>query len=218
MTTHPLLRTFERHIIYDAILGLCPISTIIRLKRVCRATNAAVTDYMGRVYDINRHLSRFFEDPKAFRVVQARTGALVARDDARIFFESYRQRDDYEKKPEYRLTILIAGLDPTIELCQWLEKRDYYFYTWRIPHDNFYGGKNGFQRFDAERFARQWPSSFKMATEHWCECDRGNDVPPSQSRLHFQHPEGMGVVILVRRLSALASLLLFSESKQNFSS
>ena len=77
MTPDPLLRVLERHVIYDTILDLCPITTVLRLKRDCRATNAAVTDYMGRLYDINRHLSHFFEDPKAFRAIQARTGALI---------------------------------------------------------------------------------------------------------------------------------------------
>ena len=167
MTPGPLLRVLERHVIYDTILDLCPITTVLRLKRVCRATNAAVTDYMGRLYDINRHLSHFFEDPKAFRANQARTGALIVGPEAHLYFQRFRI-----EYPRTKIVISVAGLDSIIELCQWLEKSGYEF----DPPTHWKGlsyEERGVRRLHAETYAHRWSLNFEGTTQTTGACRRG---------------------------------------------
>lgn len=141
------LEIFDRDSIYDRIFDLCLPSTVLRMKRVCQALNIAVSEYMARTFNINKHLSRFFKDAKAFRVVQARTGAIVSGQDAWRFF------DRFHEDQRTKLLILVTGEKQTFELCQWLEKNGYCFYP-RAHEQNLlsYMSVDGTAYFDPDCF------------------------------------------------------------------
>src|SRR5882762_8146146 len=82
------VRLLTNHIILQTILTLTssPV-TIIRLSWTCRAVRNIVEWYVQHTFDINRHLSRYFPDPKAFRSVQARTATLIGGSNALQFLD-----------------------------------------------------------------------------------------------------------------------------------
>ena len=85
----------------------------------------------------------------AFRVVQARTGALVAGYDAWRFF------DRSTSGSKAYLEIFVAGAGPTLELCQWLEENGYRFSVLdeqkaAMPHRD----DEDVGHFDAEYFSQ----------------------------------------------------------------
>jgi hypothetical protein len=94
------LDVFSRHTIYDVVFSQADTSTILYLQRTCRQARLAATDYLARAFNINRHLSRFFSDPKAFRSLQARTATVISGSGALQFF----QRDVY---PESDLDLYV---------------------------------------------------------------------------------------------------------------
>lgn len=77
----------RNHVIYRAILQYCSPLTLLRFKRTCRLASAAVEDYMKLAFNINRCLARFFDDPVAFRSLQARTGTVISGSAALQFFD-----------------------------------------------------------------------------------------------------------------------------------
>ncbi|TFK78930.1 hypothetical protein K466DRAFT_440461, partial [Polyporus arcularius HHB13444] len=115
-------------VVYDSILSFCSPAVMLRLARVCRTTYAAVQDYMRITYscNINRRLSHFFDDPLAFRSLQAQTGTLIAGSFALQFFD--------------RSGIPKAGLDILVhmrhrrEVGRWLISAGYRFVP--APYQN----------------------------------------------------------------------------------
>jgi hypothetical protein len=82
-------------LIFDTIVrGLSPV-TLIQLSRTCKALQAWVANFNRRVFNINRHLLRFFHDPLSFRSLQACTGTLISGSNALQFMDrSFYRRSD----------------------------------------------------------------------------------------------------------------------------
>lgn len=78
---------FSRDSIYDAIFSQASPAGSILLSRTCRDARYANRDFNNRAFNINRHLGRFFKDPKGFRSLQARTGTLISGSNALQFFD-----------------------------------------------------------------------------------------------------------------------------------
>ena len=74
-------------LIYDTIFAAASPGSILCLARTCQAAHAAMRDYFARAFNINKHLTRFFDDPLAFRSLQARTTTLIAGSSALQFFD-----------------------------------------------------------------------------------------------------------------------------------
>jgi hypothetical protein len=81
------LNIFSRHTIYDAVFSQSDILSIVRFQRICRQAQSAVKDYLARAFNIDRHLSRFFDNPKAFRKLQAETATAISGSSALQFFQ-----------------------------------------------------------------------------------------------------------------------------------
>jgi hypothetical protein len=62
----------------------------VHFRLVCVQAWLAVSEHLARAFNVDRHLSRFFEHPREFRALQARTGTLVSGSDALQFFERKR--------------------------------------------------------------------------------------------------------------------------------
>ncbi|KAG1891198.1 hypothetical protein F4604DRAFT_398097 [Suillus subluteus] len=114
-----LQEVFSTAPIYDLIL--CDLSprTLVWLSRTCRRAHEAVTHFACRAYNINRHLSRYFPDPTAFRSLQARTGLVISGSNALQFLD----RSFY---PESDLD-LYAHPGHVYEALEWLESVGYKF-------------------------------------------------------------------------------------------
>ncbi|EIN14245.1 hypothetical protein PUNSTDRAFT_56791 [Punctularia strigosozonata HHB-11173 SS5] len=77
---------FSIHTLYDAILSQTDAPAIVLLQRTCRLVRSAVRDYAARAFNIDRHLSRFFDDTRAFRALQAQTATVISGSVALQFF------------------------------------------------------------------------------------------------------------------------------------
>ena len=73
--------------IYDNILSTLSPATCVRFARACVATFNAVNDFNKRAYNINCHLSHFFNDPLGFWSLQARTGTIISGSNAFQFLD-----------------------------------------------------------------------------------------------------------------------------------
>ena len=98
--------------IYDALFDCCSPAMMLRLSRTCRLAQAATKDYMDRAFDINRHLKRFFNYPLSFRVLQARTQAVVSGSSALQFMGRLYY-------PISDLDIFVANRNAQ-EVCDWV--------------------------------------------------------------------------------------------------
>ncbi|KAF8550396.1 hypothetical protein OG21DRAFT_1514062, partial [Imleria badia] len=78
---------FARAPVYDLVFGCLSPRSLIRLALTCRASYLAVAEFKTRAFNINRHLSRYFADPIAFRCLQARTNTLVSGSNALQFLD-----------------------------------------------------------------------------------------------------------------------------------
>ncbi|KAL5514377.1 hypothetical protein ACEPAG_2465 [Sanghuangporus baumii] len=97
---------------FDTLCEICSPATVLRLGRTCRLAHFAMRDYMDRVFDINKHLKRFFSYPLSFRVMQAQTGAIVSGSSALQFMG----RMVY---PQSDLDIFVA-IRNAQEVCDWI--------------------------------------------------------------------------------------------------
>ncbi|RPD52517.1 hypothetical protein L227DRAFT_514713 [Lentinus tigrinus ALCF2SS1-6] len=115
----PLQEVLRNHVIYREILGYCSPMTLLRFKRTCRLASLAVKDYMELSFNINQRLARFFDDPRAFRSLQARTGILISGSTALQFFDRSLYADSgldlFVHKPHRR------------EIGRWLLQSGYTF-------------------------------------------------------------------------------------------
>lgn len=75
--------------------------------------------YSLRAFNINKHLSRFFDNPSEFRSLQARTATLVSGSNALQFLNRLAYSDSDLDLYTYR----IHGL----EVCNWLLQNGYTF-------------------------------------------------------------------------------------------
>ncbi|TFY80353.1 hypothetical protein EWM64_g3656 [Hericium alpestre] len=110
--------------VYDRIFSCCSPGTLIRLSWTCRAAYAALHSYYRRGFNINRHLARYFPDPRAFRCLQARTGTLVSGSNALQFFD----RTHY---PNSDLDLYVSMTDAVV-VADWLVAAGY---VYQARHD-----------------------------------------------------------------------------------
>lgn len=73
--------------VYDLVLSCFSPAQLCRLRLACKLANEAARSFVRRAYDINRHLKHFFDDPLAFRHLQAETGALISGSNALQFLD-----------------------------------------------------------------------------------------------------------------------------------
>jgi len=118
-TTQSLRQTFHIASISDLILCHLSPRTLVWLLRTCRMAHQAVTRFLQHAYNINRHLSRYFQDPLQFRSLQAHTGLVISGSNALQFLD----RTSY---PESDLD-LYAHPGHLYELMEWLESTGYNF-------------------------------------------------------------------------------------------
>lgn len=85
----------------------------MRLSATCHSLKGAVSSYMGEAFDINEHISSFFNDPVSFRILLARTSAIVSGSNALQFFDRIRY-------PESDLDIFVFGTRNSWHVCSWL--------------------------------------------------------------------------------------------------
>ncbi|KAH8092522.1 hypothetical protein BXZ70DRAFT_898119 [Cristinia sonorae] len=112
-------RIVFNHLIFESIFdNLTPLE-FLRFARTCRLAQSVVQGFIKRTFQINRILSRFFDDPVAFRSLQARTGTLISGSVALQFLD----RTFY---PESDLDIYIPPQFDR-EVLLWLTKNGYQF-------------------------------------------------------------------------------------------
>ena len=81
----------------DAVLTRPPICelifkyisarSLVHFSQTCRVAHNAVLEYYRYGFNINRHLARFFNNPIAFRSLQARTGTIISGSSALQFLD-----------------------------------------------------------------------------------------------------------------------------------
>ncbi|TCD68642.1 hypothetical protein EIP91_010297 [Steccherinum ochraceum] len=77
----------SNNVIHESLFSYMTPLEFLRLSRTCRDAYGVVRSYIKRTFNVNRLLSRFFQDPVAFRSLQARTGLLVSGSTALQFFD-----------------------------------------------------------------------------------------------------------------------------------
>ncbi|KAG9314972.1 hypothetical protein JVU11DRAFT_4081 [Chiua virens] len=80
-------KAFDCAPIYDSIFSRISLYALVQLALTCRVTHLAVAEYKTRAFSINRHLSRYFSDPIAFRSLQAKTNTLISGSNALQFLD-----------------------------------------------------------------------------------------------------------------------------------
>lgn len=80
-------RLFARAPIYDLVFSYLSPRSLVRFALTCRAVYLAVAGFKRRAFNINRHFSRYFNAPVAFRSLQAKTNTLVSGSNALQFFD-----------------------------------------------------------------------------------------------------------------------------------
>ncbi|KAI5117825.1 hypothetical protein M0805_003303 [Coniferiporia weirii] len=120
-------RILDRDGIYDCLFGYCTPATIFCLGRTCRLAYRSVQDYMKRAFDIEKHFSRYFTNPFTFRILQARTQALVSGSTALQFMD----RTLYE---ESDLDIYVSW-PQAAKVCEWIMNWGGKGYEYFVPKD-----------------------------------------------------------------------------------
>ena len=81
----------------DLFLSCCTEVALLSVSRTCRIAHETVKEYMRRAFNINPILSSFITSPLSFRLLQARTGALISGSVALQFFDrSYSSEADLD--------------------------------------------------------------------------------------------------------------------------
>ncbi|ETW83700.1 hypothetical protein HETIRDRAFT_415457 [Heterobasidion irregulare TC 32-1] len=80
-------KAIRNQAVLDAIFSYSSPGTILRMSRTCRRIKDLVDSYIRAAFNINRHLSRYFPDPIAFRSMQARTASLLSGSNALQFLD-----------------------------------------------------------------------------------------------------------------------------------
>jgi len=114
-------QAFSQPTIYDLILSCLPPPTIVRCGRTCRVIYVATKDFNSRAYTINRHLSRFFNNPEGFPSLQAQTAALISGSNALQFLDRTHYTDSDVDVFVFRDTVRDIG--------RWLINHEGYSFT-----------------------------------------------------------------------------------------
>jgi hypothetical protein len=80
-------KLFARAPVYDVVFACLSPRSLVRLALTCRAAYLAAAEFKARAFNVNRHFSRYFTDPIAFRSLQARTNTLVSGSNALQFLD-----------------------------------------------------------------------------------------------------------------------------------
>ncbi len=112
-------KILTNHVLYDLVFEASSPGSLFRLRRTCRLGRTAVDDYLPRAFKINSHFERFFDNPEAFRSLQARTATLVSGSSALQFFN----RTTYEGSD----LDLYTYYQHRQEVGQWLIQNGYVF-------------------------------------------------------------------------------------------
>lgn len=140
-STRSFLRSFELDDVSDQILDKCTPMHIFRMRRTCRTAKRAVDDYISRVYNIERQLSRFFSDPVSFRQLQLETGVVISGSMALQFLDRtvYKESDlDLYVIGEHAKTVYkwledagytCGQLNPVTQEVVRLSDSDFHFYV-----------------------------------------------------------------------------------------
>jgi hypothetical protein len=75
VAAHDVLWNVE---LIEQIFSYTSPSTLFCFAKTCRTAKLLVREWVLREFDINRRLSPFFDDPRSFRALQAKTGALIS--------------------------------------------------------------------------------------------------------------------------------------------
>ncbi|KAI0076948.1 hypothetical protein K474DRAFT_1662339 [Panus rudis PR-1116 ss-1] len=106
-------------LLFRIIFDYCSPGSLLRCARLSRDAYAAVKWYMARTFDINKLLSRFFDDPVAFRSMQAKTATLISGSTALQFFDrSFYPDSDLD---------LYVWMKHRIDVGKWLMSAGYVF-------------------------------------------------------------------------------------------
>ncbi|KAH0828580.1 hypothetical protein J3R83DRAFT_2851 [Lanmaoa asiatica] len=81
------VRLFVSVPVYDLVFSCLSPRSLVQLALTCRAAYLAVTAFKSRAFNINRHFSRYLNDPVAFRSLQAKTNLLVSGSNALQFLD-----------------------------------------------------------------------------------------------------------------------------------
>ena len=175
----------DRPSFLDKIFHYCTPLSIYRVKATCRDANVAVQDYVARTFDINDRLKHFFEDPISFRVLQARTSAIVSGSNAlQLFDRSHYERSD--------LDVYVSGVDSTLEVCKWLRKNSYVYYPSQ-RQSKYTGPEATFSNCeDIEKFCRFTLDEGEVdsTVSHWDRVATTMDHPYRRTVLNFFRAKG----------------------------
>lgn len=127
MMDPPYASLFARAPVYDPVFARLSPRTLVRLALTCRAAYLAAAEFKSRAFNVNRHFSRYFTDPIAFRSLQAKTNTLVSGSNALQFLD----RTFY---PEADLD-LYTHPGHSSEVAQFLVEAQGYVYTPREPQE-----------------------------------------------------------------------------------
>ncbi|TCD68637.1 hypothetical protein EIP91_010292 [Steccherinum ochraceum] len=107
------------NVIHELLFSYMTPLGFLRLARTCRVANDVVRSYIKRTFNVNRLLSRFFQDPVVFRSLQARTGMIFAGSVALQFFDrTYYSGSDLD---------VYLRSDALVEVTAWLIGEGYVF-------------------------------------------------------------------------------------------
>ena len=107
--------------IADNIFVFLTPATLINLSLASQTNTVAVRQFYKRAYNIHRHLSHFFRDPRGFRSLQARSGTLISGSNALQFLQrsTYKDSDlDLYTHPGY-----------ATEVAHWLTNHERYTFV-----------------------------------------------------------------------------------------
>lgn len=113
---------------YDEILSSLSPRSLVRVGQTCRLISAAVACYFPRAFSINRHLSPWFDDPIAFRSLQARTGMLISGSNALQFLD----RSHY---PGSDLDLYVSHWH-SLEMGLWLVEQGWVFHPHKFQDED----------------------------------------------------------------------------------
>ncbi|KAI0087717.1 hypothetical protein BDY19DRAFT_892207 [Irpex rosettiformis] len=116
-------------LIFDLIFCFSSPGSLVCLERTCMQLQAAVKSYFRRTFNINRHFSRFFDNPQDFRSLQARTATLVSGSNALQFFSRITYEDsDLDLYVYYK---------HRLEVGHWLIQNGYTYKPNAVQNTNF---------------------------------------------------------------------------------
>ena len=116
-------------LVLDNIFDFASPGTLFCFKRTCKRAKTAVESYFRRAFNINRHLSQFFDNPHDFRSLQARTCTLISGSNALQFFNRVRyEGSDLD---------LYAYYEHRLEVGHWLIRNGFAFQPASWQNEDF---------------------------------------------------------------------------------